>query len=182
MKKPVSNLRFAFGASGFVLLAVVMIYGKQLASGNIQTMQMMVTAFSVMTGVLMALITVSGDPSLLYPGNARIAERHGEQMQAALRRYKLLFYAHLVAMTSSLVTATLVHICPKGMVTHWLERWTFGVGAAALFWSFGLPAAMTRAQSEKLSKATDKRREEDRYDLPEEPPFKEADEEGAAGD
>ncbi|MDE0072778.1 MAG: hypothetical protein OXR82_08905 [Gammaproteobacteria bacterium] len=180
MNQPVSKSRFAFGSSGVVVLAIVMIYGRPLASGNIQTMQMMVTAFSVMTGVLMALITVSGDPSLLYPGNARIAERHGEQMQAALRRYKLLFYAHLVAMTSSLVTATLVHVCPKAVLTHWLERWTFGIGAAALYWSFGLPAAMARAQSEKLGKATDARRRKDRYVLPDDPPFNEANEEDPA--
>ena len=72
------------------------------------------------------------------------------------------------------MTATLVHVCPKAMVTHWLERWTFGMGAAALFWSFGLPAAMVRAQSDRLNKATDERKERDKYDMPEDAPFKDA--------
>ena len=173
MKQPVSISRLTFAVSGVAVLVIVIVFGKRLASGNIQTIQMMVTAFSVMTGVLMALITVSGDPSLLYPGNARIAERHGEQMQSALWRYRLLFYAHLIAMTSSLVTATLVHVRPEAMLTHWLERWTFGMGAAALWWSFGLPSAMVRVQSERLNSARDEREEHDRYKLGEDAPFKE---------
>lgn len=171
MKPPVSISRVVFAASGGAVLVIVMVFGERLASGNIQTIQMMVTAFSVMTGVLMALITVSGDPSLLYPGNARVVERHGKQSQAALLGYKLLFYAHLAAMTSSLVTATLVHMCPKATLTHWFERWTFGVGAAALFWSFGLPNAMVKAQVAKLTRATNEQKELDKHNLPTDAPF-----------
>ena len=85
-----------------------------------------------------------------------------------------MFYAHLAAMTSSLVTATLVHMCREATLTHWFERWTFGVGAAALFWSFGLPSAMVNAQVAKLTKATDEQTKMDKYNLSADAPFDDA--------
>ena len=170
MKNEWSIRMLLFAVLGLGVFVVVVVGGAKFTSGNTQTLQMMVTAFSVMTGVLMAIITVSGDPSLLYRGSARLAKVHIAQIDRVMFRYKCLFYTFLLAMVTGLITATLIHVSPEATITQCFERCAFGLGATALFWSFGLPVAMVKAQRQKLVGEQERRTEQERYDLPDEPP------------
>ena len=150
---------------------LVVVNGEEVVGGNAGTLQMLVTAFSVLTGILLAIIAVSGDPSLLIPGGHRIAHAHRKQLKTVLLRYKCLFYCYLATITLAVTATALGQIHQYSAYAHWIERVTLGLGAFALCLSFGLPAAMARTQILRLDGEVDRRRKESREadDFPENP-------------
>ena len=160
--------------SGSVAVGVlVVVFGGEVVGGNAGTLQMLVTAFSVLSGILLAIIAVSGDPSLVIPGGHRIAHAHREQLKTVLQRYKCLFYCYLATITLAVTATALGQIHRYSVYAHWIERVTLGVGAFALCLSFGLPAAMARTQLLRLDGEVDRRKEmaRDVDDWPENPPI-----------
>ena len=171
MKQKWSAAMILLTALGVSVFIVVVSLGERLATGNVQILQMMVTAFSVMTGVLLAIITVSGDPSLLRRGSAALAHVQIAQIDNAMHRYTCLFYIFLLTVVAGLVTATLIHVNPCTAIAHWFERCTLGLGAMALTWSFGLPRAMVKIHRRRLTDEQKRREDKEKPVLPDEAPF-----------
>ena len=153
--------RVLFGIAGLVICGVTVWLAGSIAAGNVVTLQMLVTVLSILTGFLLAIISMSGDPHALYPGSNRIASGHRREIMRALRRYQIMFYVYLLAIASTLLGTVLIHIDASSDLARWVERCTLGVGAAAVFWSLGLPTVMIRAQAERLDQRVDQRSEEE---------------------
>lgn len=118
---------------------------------------MLVMIFAILTGFIMAIFTISGNPAGLYPGSWRMASAQRRHIALALIRYRLLFYSYLLTMSSAVATSLLVNVDATNLVTHWLNRWTLSIGTAALIWSFGLPKAITDAQVAQLEAEIERR-------------------------
>jgi len=158
---------------GSVIAGVaVVILGEGVAGGNAGTKQMVVTALSILAGILLAIIAVAGDPALLYPGSHRIASAHQKQIKAVLKRYKCLFYCYLATITFAVVSTALDQVHRYAAFAHWFERITLGLGACVLVLSFGLPNAMTETQISRLDGEVERRKKEERDEaksMPEHP-------------
>ena len=157
------NRKVDYGRIGFLLAGIAaggatMCFGGPLTAGNTEALRILVTVFSILAGILIAVIAMLGDPRALYRGSWRIASAHRREIRRVLRRYKLLFYVYLVVITLSFAAALFGKTSSAVCVARWFERFALSLGAVALVWSFGLPAAIMKAQMERLDEEVSKRR------------------------
>lgn len=156
--------RLAYGRLLFILVGLmiagsVVYWGGPLVVGeNAVATRLIITVLATLNGFIIAIITIVGNPAVLYSRNWRIASAHRREIKRALVRYQFLFYVYLV--TVILATASATFSSPQGFetVAHWLERITLGVAACAFFWSFALPTALVRTHDERLRDEVERRR------------------------
>jgi len=157
VKLKISKVRFVYLLVGLVIAGTWVFFGGALVQSNFEALRILVMAFSILAGFIIAAITMSGDPKLLYPGSWRIASAHARNIRTALLRYKLLFYVYLSVIFLAFL-ATLFGGNPVyAPCVVWLERIAVGVGLAALFWSFGLPTSIIRTQTDRLDEEVRRR-------------------------
>lgn len=161
MNQPISLPRLVFLIGGLIIFIATLFFGKPLASGNTEALRILVMAFSILAGFIIAAITMSGDPKLLYPGSWRIASEHKGQLKRALRRYQMLFYVYLIVIVVAFLVTLLGAGAADSLLVHWLERIAIGLGFAALFWSFGLPTSIIRIQLLRFDEEINTRRDEE---------------------
>lgn len=159
MKRKTAWLRSATILTGLVCAVAALIFGGPLANGNTDALRLIVSLFAVLAGFIIAIITASSNPKFLYPGNWRIASVHRDEIERALGRYQWLFYIYLVTVTLAFTTTLFKGVGPA-WVTHWLERCTFSLAAAALIWSFGLPAVIARVRKRILDQEVENRKKQ----------------------
>ena len=157
-KKSISYSRVAFILIGLVLGAVVLIFGGEVTAGNSEALRILVTIFSILAGIMIAVISAIGTPEDLYKGSWRIASLHRSQKLILLYRYILLFYVYLVVLSFAFLSALLSNVVSHSELISFVERATISLGVAALFWSFGLPIAILRTQKDKLDDEVEKRK------------------------
>lgn len=116
------------------------------------------TAFSILAGFLIAIITMAGDPKMLYPGTWKVASAHRREIRRALTRYQCLFYVYLTVIVMAFGAALFAKVAADFPVVRWMERVALSLGVAALFWSFGLPTAIIRIQLDRLTGEVEDRR------------------------
>ena len=81
---------------GLLVILLTLVFGESLTRGNKDALNIMVTVFSILAGIMIAVITVLGDPSALYGGSWRIANAHHREIRRRLGRLALLFYVYLM--------------------------------------------------------------------------------------
>ena len=162
MSRKIAYGRVVLLLLGVAVFAAVLWRGGSVTDGNTEALRILVTSFSVLAGMLIAIITVLGDPQALYPGSWRIASAHRRRIRYALFRYELLFYVYLVVIALAFAAALLGKIASDAAIARCFERVALSLGAGALVWSFGLPAAIIRARMERLDEEVNKRRAPDK--------------------
>lgn len=156
MNREVAYRRVALGFCGIVAFGMVLwLSGSE---DHTEALRILVTVFSILAGMLIAIITMLGDPRALYRGNWRRASAHRREIRRVLHRYELLFYVYLVVIALAFAAALFGESASDAAMARWLERCALSVGAGALVCSFGLPAAIIRAQMERLDEEVNKRR------------------------
>lgn len=150
--------RLALLGAGLAVGYLVASRGHALTDGNEAALRILVLIFSILTGWLLAAITVTGKPEGLYSGNWRIASAHRRAIGAALDRYRYLFYAYLGVLTLALASELCRGLAETVPAVLWLDRVSFGLGAAALIWSAGIPSGLIRVQMETLEDAVQQRK------------------------
>ena len=136
-------------AAGFAIATYK--YASPAAVASKESLGILVTTFSVLAGILVAVYTVLGDPQALYPGTWRTASLHKKEVLRALARYDLLFYLYLGVLSLSFLAALM-------RCSEWIARAALSLGAFALVLSFGLPQAVARAQKDRLEQEVEGRR------------------------
>ena len=127
------------------------------ATGNGDALRILVTVLSILSGFLIATITMMGDPSSLFPGSWRVANAHSRQIRRSLGRFTVLFYVYLIAILIAVAGTMLKgQLCPS--ISAWLRHGALCVGIAAIIWSFGLPITILRGQQSRLDKRVAERR------------------------
>ena len=106
--------RFALGAAGVGLLAVLLYLGPSASSTTDTALRILATALSILAGILLAIITMLGDPRSLYPGSWRVASVHRRQIRHALNRSAMLFWLYLAVIGLAFGATLLRGVCPGG--------------------------------------------------------------------
>jgi len=150
-------LSVGFGAIGLTLWL-----GEPLTADNAAALQILVTAFSILAGVPIAILALLGNPSGLYGGSWRVASAHRRQVRRRLYRYALLFWIYLVAIGLAYASALLGGTGALPGLAHWIERAALSAGVGAFVWSLGLPGIVVRIHMERLDEAVSERRASDR--------------------
>ena len=160
----IDSKRIAFGRlvlllGGVAAFALTLAQGDRFTTNNADALRILIMVFSFFAGILIAIITLVGDPDSLYSGSWRIANSHRRQILRRLRRYRILFYVYLVVITLAFCTTLLNDACPEplGWVSDKCERLALSLGAAALIWSFGLPSAIINAHKQRLNEMVKER-------------------------
>ena len=159
MIKQIDPLRLAFLLTGFCAAGLAFWFGDPLVSGNVEALKILVTAFSILAGIVIAIIAILGDPAGLYSGSWRVASAHRRQIKRRLRRFAVLFYLYLIVigLTYAAVLAGNSTMCSE--IARWAERLTLSAGVGAFVWSFVLPVTIINAHMKRLDEEVKKRRE-----------------------
>lgn len=62
-----------------------------------------VSVFSILAGVLVAVISIIGDPSMLIPGNWRVGYEHAKDVQKRIGQFSHLFALYIITLIILLV-------------------------------------------------------------------------------
>ena len=158
--------RIALGVAGVLLLAVLLYVGPAATGEKSDwALGILATALSILAGILIAVITMLGDPRRLYPGNWRIASAHRREIGQALNRFAMLFWLYLAVIALALIAAMLEGYVPRAFDVDWViwvKHVAISIGCVALLWSFSLPAIIRKAQLTRLSEEVEKRRRQGR--------------------
>ena len=104
----------------FVVLAVLSLILSYLIqpyiNQNSKAVDLIVTVFSILAGFLVAIITIIGDPSALYPGSWRIAFYQKDQIMTRLNRHKILFHAYLLTLALIFISYIIENLDRKSVV------------------------------------------------------------------
>ena len=63
-------------------------------------LRILATVLAILTGFLIAIITMLGDPRSLLAGSWRVASAHRAEVRHALDRFAVLFYVYLVTIAT----------------------------------------------------------------------------------
>lgn len=120
------------------------IWGQPLIHGNQDAVNVIVTVFSILSGFLVAVITIIGDPAVAASRDRwRFTELHRDNVRRRLTRNKWLFVLYLV--TVSLVfLAALVKNHPS--IATWVERAYLCLAVLAFCQSYKLPWTLAHIQ------------------------------------
>ena len=155
--------RIGFGLAGALLLAAFLYVGPSSTEGKSDwALGILATALSILAGILLAVITLLGDPRSLYPGSWRVASAHRRQIRNALNRFALLFWLYLGVIALVLATAVLEAYETDALDACWvvwMKHVALSVGSVALLWSFSLPATIRKAQLARLDREIEERKE-----------------------
>ncbi len=151
--------------AGFAAISVTAVFGEPLTHKNTEALIILATVFSVFAGFIIAVITVLGDPAILYSGSWRIASLHRRQIRRSLRRQSTLLYIYLAVLGFTFAAALLGNIQGEYQLARYFERIALSLGAGAFVWSFALPVSIVRANMGRLDEEVDTRRRPGGSDL-----------------
>ena len=127
-------------------------------------LRILATALSVIAGILLAIITMMGDPRSLYPGSWRVASAHRREIRYALTRAAMLFWLYLSIIAVAFAATVLESYTPPTLIdVRWVKHVALSVGSVALLWSFSLPWIIRKAQLARLDDEVENRKLDDRY-------------------
>ena len=157
-KRTIDYKRVVFILIGLALGILVLVFGDRITTGNSEALRILVTVFSILAGIMIAVVTAIGSPEDLYKGSWRIASLHRREKLRIINRYIVLFYVYLVVISLAFISALLGKVVSHSELIPYVERATISLGVAALFWSFGLPSAIWRAQKDRLDEEVENRK------------------------
>ncbi len=167
MKTNVSKRKIFTFFLSVALSATVAYYGQPVISGKSDAINVLVTIYSVLAGILIAIITLIGDPSVLdTDGSWRRTYLSSKLPKVRLLRLKLLFQTYLL----TLLFVFLAYLIPKESFPTtkiWAERCLVFFAAVALLSSFRLPGAVVEVQRSRLDKKILEQRKKDGISTPE---------------
>lgn len=120
-------------------------------------LRILVTVLSILTGFLIATITMLGDPASLLMGSWRVANAQTNKIRHVLNRLSALFYIYLLGILCALLGAMSAGYVSKHLHAT-ISHAALCLGVAALIWSFGLPVAIRGELLRRLRQQTDDRR------------------------
>ncbi|ADU63419.1 MAG: hypothetical protein KUA35_10285 [Pseudodesulfovibrio sp.] len=150
-----------FGRIAFFSLALLSgisaaIWGQPLIHGNESAVNIIVTVFSILSGFLIAVITIIGDPSGVASRNSwRFSELNRNNVNRRLIRNKWMFVLYLITLTLIFLSAL---IKDHSAVTIWIERAYLGLAVMAFVLSFRLPWALVNIQMRRYDELIDEQR------------------------
>ncbi|HAE37681.1 MAG TPA: hypothetical protein DCG57_03460 [Candidatus Riflebacteria bacterium] len=148
------------------LKGIVFIAFSALVSGwatpflvsNKEAVSIIVTAFSILAGFLMGMVSFVTDPAGFYPGGWKILSKQKSIIETRLARQQALFYLYL---TSILFIVLALCIENKCHLKSFLEYGFVFLTSLSFIFSFSIPKWMKIYQIEKIDVLIQHRKEEE---------------------
>ncbi|NKF51381.1 hypothetical protein G3R49_12515 [Shewanella sp. WXL01] len=133
-------------------------FAQPLVHGNDSATTLIVTVFTVLAGVLMAVITLIGDPKSLPSGSWRKAELAYQRTYNRLMRHKWLFLLYLWVLALIFLS-----ILFKGKLANYqsvIEYIYLFLANVAFILSLRLPSSLLAIQLERIEYEIEQRRKD----------------------
>ncbi|MBP2538148.1 cytochrome bd-type quinol oxidase subunit 2 [Agrobacterium tumefaciens] len=136
-------------------IAVAYFWGGFLENSD-NAMSALIDVFAILAGVLVAVISIVGDPSMLLPGNWRVAHVHAEEMQNKIANFSHLFFVYIISL--------LLLVLSMVMKDNGMSGPSFVYNLTAFFSTFGvllsipLPYSLMALQKERMREEVKARR------------------------
>ena len=111
---------------------------------------------SILAGVLVAVISIVGDPSMLLKGNWRVGKEHAKEIQNRLSRFSHLFFVYVLTLIG-LVVATVMRDAKTSYVELAFQCVSFLV-VFSLLLSLPLSYSLMRIQRDRMNKEVNDRK------------------------
>lgn len=104
--------------------------------------------FAILGGVLVAVISIVGDPSMLMPGNWRVGHEHAQDIQDRIARFAHLFFIYIL----TVILVIIVQVVENGAASgfEFLYQILMGFVTFAFLLSITLPYSLMSIQKERL--------------------------------
>lgn len=136
-------------------------FGKDAISANQDALNLLVNFYSILAGILVAIITIIGDPSeILNSKNWREAFYKAELPSSQLIKTCCLFYTYLLTLLFIFISFLIPeqgYVFIKNIVEY---TYVF-LASLAILWSFNLPIMLVNYQRSKLNNAIKEKRDLD---------------------
>ena len=154
-----------FAFIGIVTISVAGSYfGKNSISNNQDALNLIVNFFSIFTGILVAVISIIGDPSdILDSDNWRSAFYKKHKSTNELIRTCFLFYCYFITLFL-IFTSFLIDQKNFNFIKSTIEYMYTFFASFSILLSFNLPVMLVKYQKSKLDKAVKEKRKNDNND------------------
>ena len=150
--------RLAYGLLAFLAGFAGSYWGQPLIHGNTDAISLIVTVYSILAGLLIAVITVLGNSELIVRGSWRSAAYSKQAIKRRLLRHRLLFKIYLT--TLFLIFVSMLLGDKLSTVKAWLEHTYLFLAIVAFVMSMSLPSSLLNIQEEMLDSEIERRRSE----------------------
>ncbi|QRI63627.1 hypothetical protein JQ506_22985 [Shinella sp. PSBB067] len=129
--------------------AVTVFFGDRLTNGA-DVLSFIATIFSILAGVLIAVISILGDPSMLLDQSWRHSYLSATETQRKIHRQTDVFIVYVVLLISLFV---FMLADPKATSFWYIQHATFFLTVLAFIASLTLPYSLRSIQKTRLDKA-----------------------------
>ena len=142
------------GARGYYILFslglafAAAFWGGTLLKESADARDGLINVFAILAGVLVAVISIVGDPSMLLPGNWRVGYEHAKDMQQKIANFSHLFAIYIVSLLL-LVTCAVIADAKTEHFDFVFRFLNFFVTLAILL-SVPLPYSLMAIQKERM--------------------------------
>lgn len=134
----------------------VSIYGHSLIAGNKDAINLIVTVFSILSGFLISIITIIGDPSIVASRNSwRFTQLNKKNVRRRLLRNKVMFTMYLLTLFLIFVSTVLSGF---PLIKEIVERAFIFFAVTAFLLSFSLPWSLTKIQMDRYQELLEDQR------------------------
>lgn len=138
-----------FVVACFVSIAISYLFGDRLTNGADQ-IGIIATVFSILSGVLIAVVSILGDPSMLMDQSWRHNYLRTIEIQRKLHRNTDVFLLYILLL-SSLFAFSIVD--PKDQIYWNMQRVVLFLTTLSFIVSFTLPQTLKNIQKQRLDSA-----------------------------
>lgn len=136
------------GVSALVSILAGYYFGASLRAST-TALSGIISVFSILAGVLVAVISIIGDPSMLLTGNWRLGYVHAKEIQIRIARYAILILLYVVILIVVLVAILLKDNNADGY--QWVFNLLGMLTSLGLLLSLPLPFNLMSIQKERMT-------------------------------
>jgi hypothetical protein len=135
------------GLSVLISIVIGYCFGGALRA-SLTALSGIISVFSILAGVLVAVISIIGDPSMLLTGNWRLGYVHAQEIQTRIARYAILILLYVIILIGVLLA---IIVQENKIVGHqWIFSLVGVLTALGLLLSLPLPFDLMSIQKERM--------------------------------
>ena len=163
MERRVSTIRVCVVVVGVLLFVGAILAGPTPEGRGEFPLRIIATVGSIFAGMMLAIMTLLGDPKNLLAGNWRVASFHRRHTGTSLDIMVGLFWIYLLAIALTLMAAVfdtymddLCIVKPEWIA--WAKHIAICIGGLGMVLSFWLPPRIRRIQMDRMKEEVENRR------------------------
>jgi len=119
-------------------------------------LEAIISIFSILAGVLVAVMSIIGDPSMLLSGNWRLGYEHAKDIQAKIGNYANLIAIYVVTLLFVLIAIVIKDAGVDGY--SWVFTAALWLTSFGFLLSIPLPYSLMAIQTERMNEEIKRRR------------------------